>query len=101
MKQTLITYTTKPERSDENARLIQDVFDELRQTAASGLHYFVLRAENGRFFHFIQVPDGATPFAQSEAFAAFQQDIKERLLAPAQRIDVALLGSYGMVEAER
>lgn len=100
MKQTLISYTTKPGLSDENARLIRDVFDELRQTSPSGLAYCALRAENGQFFHFIQTPDGAAPFEQSKAFAAFQRDIKERLLAPPQRTDVTIIGSYGMAASE-
>jgi hypothetical protein len=96
MQKILVSYTTRPECSDENAGLIRDVFDELRQTAPAGLRYIVLRAGNEQFFHFMQAPEGVEPFAQSEAFAAFQWDIRTRLLAPAQRLDVTVVGSYGM-----
>jgi len=96
MNQALITYTTMRECSDENARLIRGVFDELQQTAPSDLRYFALRGENGQFFHFIQTSNDTAPFAQSKAFATFQQDIKQRLLAPAQRIEVTVVGTYGM-----
>jgi hypothetical protein len=100
VKQTLISYTTKPERSGENLRLIRSVFAELQQAAPADLCYRVLHAGNGQFFHFIQTPDGATPFAQSAAFAAFQRDIQERLLVPPQRMEVTIVGSYGMEENE-
>lgn len=43
MKQTLISYVIRRQRSEENARLIGDVFNELRQTSPSGLQYLVAR----------------------------------------------------------
>lgn len=95
MKQTLISYVVRRERSEENERLIGDVFNELRQTSPSGLQYLVLRAADGQFFHFMQAPDGMQPFAESAAFAAFQQNIKERFIVPARRTEVTILGSYG------
>ncbi|RFB65673.1 MULTISPECIES: hypothetical protein [unclassified Herbaspirillum] len=98
MQKILISYSTRPERADENADLIRDVFDELRKTAPEGLRYMALRAANGQFFHFLQAPEGVEPFAQSEAFASFQWDIRTRLLAPAQRLDVTVVGSYGMTD---
>ncbi|MES2150248.1 MAG: hypothetical protein V4508_10680 [Pseudomonadota bacterium] len=98
MKQTLISYKTKPDRSEENAQLIRAVFDELRKQAPSSLGYLVLRAENGQYFHFVQTDDGASPLNELAAFAAFQNNVRERLLGPPLVRELALVGSYGMLE---
>lgn len=37
MKQILVTYTTKPEWAEENARLVSDVFSELHERAPGDL----------------------------------------------------------------
>ena len=65
MKQTLINYMTKPEQTEENARLIQRVFAELETKAPAGLRYVVLRDDGGRFFHFVQMGNDAPPLAWS------------------------------------
>ena len=100
MKQTLISYVVRRECSEENARLIQDVFKELKETAPPELQYLVLRAADGQFFHFVQAPDSAKPFTESEAFAAFLRNIKERFIVPVQRTEVTILGSYGMAKGD-
>ena len=43
MKRMLVRYKTKPESADENQRLIENVFAELRAKVPAGVHYAVLR----------------------------------------------------------
>jgi hypothetical protein len=100
MKQVLISYTTKPERTEENARLIQGVVDELKAHMPAGLRYFVLRDENGRFSHFVQMEEGAPPLNEFASFQAFQQGASERCLEGPVRSTVTIIGSYGMLSNE-
>ncbi|WP_348629585.1 hypothetical protein [Mesorhizobium sp. M7A.F.Ca.ET.027.03.2.1] len=39
MKRHLIRYKTKPERTDENERLVKAVFQELREKSPDGVRY--------------------------------------------------------------
>lgn len=100
MKQVLISYTTKPERTEENARLIQDVVDELKVKAPAGLRYFVLRDENGRFSHFVQIEEGAAPLNEFASFQVFQEGAGERYLEGPVRSTVTIVGSFGMLPNE-
>ena len=41
MRHTMVTYTAKPGREEDNAALVRAVFEELAQTRPSGLRYAV------------------------------------------------------------
>ena len=69
MKRTLVRYRTKPEKAQENERLIADVFQELRARSPAGVRYLVVKLADGTFVHFASVEDGASPVT---ALAAFQ-----------------------------
>ena len=43
MKQTLVRYKIRPEEAQENVRLIERVFQELKAKAAEGVRYLCLR----------------------------------------------------------
>jgi hypothetical protein len=47
MKLTVVRYRTKPEMADENARLIQAVFQELRAESRDEVRYVALRLSDG------------------------------------------------------
>ncbi|MFC5524154.1 hypothetical protein ACFPPA_00205 [Rhodanobacter ginsengisoli] len=96
MKQVLVTYATKPECAEENARLVGEVFAELHARAPRGLHYVVLRRGDGTFMHFVQQDDGATGLSDLESFRAFQQAVSERWRERPVVADVEVVGSYGM-----
>jgi len=51
MKLTVVRYRTKPETADENARLIQAVFQELRAKSPDDVRYLALRLSDGTFIH--------------------------------------------------
>ena len=41
MRHTMVTYTVKPGREEENAALVRAVFEELAETRPAGLRYAV------------------------------------------------------------
>ena len=50
MKATVVRYQAKPERADENQRLIEAVFAELDEREPDGFTYEVFRLEDGVSF---------------------------------------------------
>ena len=70
MKRTVVRYRTKPETVQENERLIQEVFQELRAKSPEGVRYLAMKLSDGTFIHFsaVETKDGANPVPQLEAF---------------------------------
>jgi len=97
MKRTVVRYRTKPERAEENTRLIEKVFQELQAKAPDGVRYLALKLDDGTFVHFAVTEDGAPPIPTLEAFRAFQSGIKERCLEPPQPGEATVVGSYRML----
>src|SRR5262249_39686028 len=97
MKQILVRYKAKPEMVQENQRLIEGVFSELRAKAPAGVRYLVLRLADGSFVHFTSVEDGATPVTALDAFREFQSDIEQRCLEPPAAGDATVVGNYRML----
>ncbi len=76
MAVTVVRYTTRPERADENQALVEKVFGELAERRPDGLRYATFRLEDGvTFVHVASVDteDGSNPLAATAAFGAFQQ----------------------------
>lgn len=98
MKLTVVRYKTKPETSDENAHLIQAVFQELRTKSPDDVRYLALRLSDGTFVHvsIAETKDGASPIPQLEAFRLFQPGLKERCIEPPQQSDATIVGNYRM-----
>jgi hypothetical protein len=99
MKRTLVRYKIKPEQVQENARLIKQVFQELKAKSPDGARYLVLQVDDGTFVHFatVESTNGAHPITSLEAFRAFQSGIKERCLELPQSGDATIVGNYRMV----
>jgi hypothetical protein len=99
MKLTLVRYRTKPEMADENERLIQAVFQELRGTSREDARYLSLRLRDDTFVHFsiADTKDGASPIPRLDAFRSFQSGLKERCVEPPQQNDATIVGNYRMV----
>jgi hypothetical protein len=90
----IIRYTTKPEAADENARLVQQVYAELAQTQPDGLRYATFRLDDGVTFVHLAVLDAEeNPLSSTAAFARFQADIGERLVAGPDARDATVVGS--------
>jgi hypothetical protein len=99
MKRMLVRYKTKPELAQENARLIEQVFQELHAKSPEGLRYLALKLADGTFVHFVATEPaaGASPLLALEAFRAFQSGIKERCIEPPQAGEVTIVGNYRML----
>lgn len=97
MNRVLVRYKTKPEKIDENERLIQAVFQQLQAEQPDGLRYMALKLADGTFVHFAEVGDGGNPLPKTEAFQAFQRDIRDRCIEPPQPNDVTIVGNYRML----
>ena len=100
MKQSLIRYKTKPERTDDNERLIKDVFRELHAKSPKGVRYMALKLGDGTFIHLVsdETRDGSNPIPALEAFRSFQSGIKDRCIEPPQSGDVTVVGNYRMLD---
>src|SRR4051812_42996963 len=61
MNRRLIRYKTKPGRADENQRLIEEVFQELRAARPEGVRYMVLRMADDSFAHFVELEGSVNP----------------------------------------
>jgi hypothetical protein len=97
MKRTLIRYKTKPETTEENQRLIENVFRELQTKSVDGFRYVVLKLGDGSFLHFFEAEDGASPMAGIEAFQLFQAGVRDRCVEPPQVSEAAVIGNYRML----
>jgi hypothetical protein len=95
MKRTLVRYQTRPEKADENARLIEKVFQELRAKRPKDVRYLAMRLSDGTFVHVVE--DGARIIPELEAFQAFRSGIKERCLQPPEQVDLIVVGNYRML----
>jgi len=98
MTYKLINYTAKPERADENERLIGVVFRELHASKPTDIGYLVLRLEDGTFVHlFASEREGAT-LTSLASFQAFQDEIDDRQIGPPQFRGATVVGNYGLLE---
>ena len=99
MKRTLVLYTTKPESTRDNERLIERVFQELEAKAPNDVRYMALKLEDGSFVHFAVTDADASPnpIVALEAFKAFQNGIKERVTAPPLARGATVVGNYRML----
>jgi sulfite reductase alpha subunit-like flavoprotein len=72
MRHTIVTYTVKPGREDENAALVRAVFEELAQTNPDGLRYAVFHLPDSRQFIHLYTDEGSPSGVQAlDSFKAF------------------------------
>ena len=96
MSHTIVTYTVKPEREQENAALVRAVFEELAQTKPSGFRYAVFHAGDSREFIHLYTSEGAAPGAlqQLSAFRAFVAGAADRHEQAATFKEFELIGAH-------
>jgi hypothetical protein len=91
----IVRYRTRPEAAEENQRLVEKVFAELGADDPGGLRYATFRLADGVSFVHVVVHEGDDdPLGDSAAFAAFQQDIGDRVTGPPEAEVATLVGSY-------
>jgi quinol monooxygenase YgiN len=96
MGHTIVSYTAKPGREQENAALVGAVFEELAEARPAGFRYAVFQAAgSGEFVH-LYTDEGAAPGAlqQLPAFQAFVAGAADRHEQPATFKEFGLIGAY-------
>ncbi len=98
MTSTVVRYQAKPERADENQRLIEAVFAELEQREPNGFTYKVFRLEDGVSFVHVVVEhddvDDPDSLQDVPAFQAFVADIAERCTIAPVAMGATIVGGY-------
>jgi hypothetical protein len=91
----VIRYETHADAADTNQGLVEWVFAELHEKTPDGVRYATFRLQDGvRFLHVVRFDGEGNPLADLPAFAAFQADIGDRLVAPPVSTVASLVGSY-------
>ncbi len=95
MRHTIVTYTVKPGREEENAALVRAVFEELADTRPAGLRYAVFYLPDQRQFMHLYTDEGSTSGVQELAsFQAFVTGATDRHEQPATVTQPELIGDY-------
>jgi hypothetical protein len=95
MQRMLVRYRAKPEKIEENQRLIGEVFRELRAKSPKDVRYLVLKLSDGTFCHLVE--DGSKTIASLEAFAAFRRGGEDRRIDEPQQLEATVIGNYCML----
>ena len=99
MRTVVVRYKTKPERADENQRLVERVFAELDELGVTGFAYASFRLDDGAsFLHVVVEEDGGGSVALSDvpAFKEFQAGIAERCQDQPVASGATIVGSHGL-----
>jgi hypothetical protein len=98
MRTVVVRYETKPDRADENQRLVEKVFAELAERQPENFRYAAFRQEDGvSFVHIVvETGDGSNPRALSDidAFAEFQKGIADRCAVQPVAQGAQVVGSH-------
>ncbi len=97
MRSTVVRYQAKPERADENQRLIEAVFAQLDDRDPKGFTYTVHRLEDGVSFVHVVVEhdvDDADSLQDVPAFQAFVADIADRCDVPPLAMGATVVGHH-------
>ncbi|HEX5224165.1 MAG TPA: hypothetical protein VFW29_03445 [Solirubrobacteraceae bacterium] len=96
MSYTMVTYTVKPGREEENAALVRAVFAELEQTRPEGFRYAVFQVPGSRQFVHLYTGEGAASgtLQQLPSFQAFIEGAQDRHEQAAAFAEPELVGDY-------
>ena len=97
MKSTVVRYQAKPDRADENQRLIEAVFADLEARKPEGFTYRAFRLDDGvSFVHVVIEHDvaGADSLQDVPAFQAFVAEIADRCDIPPAASGATVVGAY-------
>jgi hypothetical protein len=97
MKATVVRYQAKPERADENQKLIEAVFADLEERQPNGFTYKVFRLEDAvSFVHVVIEHDVENPDSLQNvpAFQSFVADIADRCTIAPIAMGATVVGGY-------
>src|SRR6478609_8867723 len=93
----VVRYQAKPERADENQKLIEAVFADLDRREPEGITYKAFRLDDGvGFVHVVIEHDVDEPDSLQDvpAFQTFVADIADRCDEPPRASGATVVGSY-------
>ena len=99
MGEVVVRYKVKPDRVEENQRLVEAVYEELAERDPGGFRYATFRLADGVSFVHVASVDAehaSNPLGAISAFAEFTRDIADRCDEPPDAQDAQLVGSYGL-----
>jgi uncharacterized protein YozE (UPF0346 family) len=98
MRTVVVRYETKPDRADDNQRLVEKVFAELAERKPDNFSYVSFRLEDGvSFVHIVVENDGGSnPTALSDipAFKEFTSEIADRCVVQPVAQGAQIVGSH-------
>jgi hypothetical protein len=98
MSTIVVQYQVKPERADENQRLIEAVFADLDGRQPDGFTYKVFRLDDGVSFVHVVIEhedvDAPDSLQDVPAFQAFVADIADRCDVPPSASGATIVGGY-------
>ena len=98
MPSTVVRYQAKPDRADENQKLIEAVFAGLEARQPNGFTYKAFRLEDGvSFVHVVIEHEGVEDrdsLQDVPAFKAFVAEIADRCTVPPLAMGATVVGSY-------
>jgi hypothetical protein len=98
VKTIVVRYQAKPERADENQRLVEAVFAEMEERQPEGFTYKVFRLDDGvSFIHIVIEHDGVeSPDSLQDiaAFQAFVENVGDRCDVPPVATGATVVGGY-------
>ncbi len=104
MRTVVVRYQTKPDRADENHRLVEKVFAELAERGPDNFRYATFRLEDGvSFVHVvIETDDGSNPIPLTDiaAFREFQREIVDRCAVQPVPSGATIVGSHRFFSTE-
>lgn len=96
---TMVRYTTKPDRAEENEALSRAVYDELRANAPAHIAYALFRSGEDFVHLFINTEaDSSDAVTELPAFKLYARDIADRCVVPPEstRLSLDLVEAYGL-----
>ena len=96
MKQILTNYIVKPEKVDENVKLIRQIFQQMREEQLKGVKYSAYKMGENVFVHVAQFENEEVHqrFTSLESFKAFRKNIEERQIEKPVTNNIEELGSF-------
>ena len=104
MRTVIVRYETKPDKADENQRLVEKVFAELAERQPDNFRYASFRLEDGvSFVHVVtETEDDSNPVSLADipAFAEFQREIADRCAVQPVAQGATIVGSHRFFPTE-
>ncbi len=99
MISVLVTYRVKPDRVEENERLVRAVYESLAEAGHPDVHYATFKKDDGRtFVHlaFFPSPEAQQKLGALPAFQEFQHGIAERCDVLPAPTPIEKVGSWNL-----